>query len=61
MRFLRDLYRAAATGFLLGAAIGIYRRRARERREAQARPAQTAPTVTPAPRRPRRQGGRPGR
>jgi len=54
MRFLRDLYRAAATGFLLGAAIGIYRRRARERREAQARQGQwTQPVIAPPRRRPR--------
>jgi hypothetical protein len=60
MRFLRDLCRAAATGFLIGATIGFYRRRARERREAQARPAQSVPTVRPGQRPPRRQGGRAG-
>ncbi len=37
MRFWSDLYYALVSGALIGAAIGLYRRRARERREAEGR------------------------
>lgn len=60
MKFIRDLYYAMMTGALIGATIGIYRRRARERREAEARAAARMPPVI-VPRRvwPRRYPPRP--
>jgi hypothetical protein len=44
-RFWRDLYYATMTGAVLGTAIGLYRRRAEERRQAYARQTQRVPPV----------------
>jgi hypothetical protein len=43
MKFIRDLYYAMATGAIIGILIGLHRRRARERREAEARAARVPP------------------
>ena len=45
MRFFRDLYYAMMTGALIGTAIGLHQRRARERREAYARQVRPVPPV----------------
>jgi hypothetical protein len=51
--FFRDLYYSVAAGAIIGTIIGIRRRQARERRQAQAVP----PVMVPP--RPRRQRARP--
>jgi len=45
MKFIRDLYYAMATGAIIGILIGLHRKRARERREAEGRAARVPPVM----------------